>query len=78
MPGGQRKTARRILPARASEHSPYNDSDQDALHAQTTPIPAPPSSHGLSNRRVVQISVVQDSTPTRQLGQEAAERESQL
>src|ERR1019366_9555336 len=60
MQGGQREIARRILPAGASDERAHDYSGQGSLNAQTTPIPAPPSSHGISIR-----TVVQNSTPTR-------------
>jgi hypothetical protein len=69
---GQREMAGHVLPAGASDHCRDEHSYQGPLKAQTTPIPAPPSSHGLSNG-----SVVQNSTPTPALSRWAA-GESQL
>ena len=62
--------ARRALPARAGDECARKYSYQGSLDAQTTPVPGPPSSHGLSNG-----VVVQNSTPTRAWGQWAAEGE---
>ncbi len=60
--------ARRILPAGTGNERARDHCDQGPLDAQTPLIPAPPSSHGLSNG-----IVVQNSTPTRAWGQWAAE-----
>src|SRR5260370_28454494 len=56
--------ARRTLPAGAGDERARNHRDQGPLNAQTTPVPAPPSPHGLSNH-----AVVQTSTPAWPLGQ---------
>jgi len=72
MQGGEREIAGGILPAGASEGRPDDHNGQGALKAETTPVPTPPSSHGFSDR-----TVVQNSTPARRRAS-GRQRESQL
>jgi len=70
MQGGQGEIAGRVLPARAGDERADDQSGQGSLNAQATTIPTSLSSHGLSG-----LTVVQNSTPTQQFGQWAAEGE---